>query len=125
MRLFVILGAINMALAVAMGAFGAHGLEGRVAEKMISRWETGAHYHIIHALALVVIGLLIAKFSGQTNMMQLAGWFLFIGIILFSGSLYVMTLTGITKLGMITPLGGTSFIIGWLLVAVAAWKASM
>lgn len=124
MKLFVILGAINMALAVAIGAFGAHGLEGRVTEKMVDRWATGAHYHIIHALALVAIGLLMAKFHDQASLLQTAGWLLFAGIVLFSGSLYTLVLTGVTKLGAVTPLGGLSFIIGWILVTIAAVKSS-
>lgn len=125
MRLFIILGAINMALAIALGAFGAHGLEGRVTEKMINRWETAAHYHIIHALALVVVGLLITRMSEQASLLQIAGWVLLVGIILFSGSLYTLVLTGVTKLGAITPIGGVSFLIGWILIAIAAWKASV
>lgn len=121
MKLFLVLGSINMFLSVAIGAFGAHGLAGKVSERMLENWQTGAHYHIVHALALLFIGLLVGRL-GPSTLVTTAGWLLFIGIILFSGSLYTMALTGITKLGAITPLGGLSFLIGWLLVAIAAIK---
>ncbi|SEM72909.1 DUF423 domain-containing protein [Lihuaxuella thermophila] len=121
MKFFVMLGSINMALAIALGAFGAHGLAGKVTEKMLSIWNTGAHYHIIHALGLLFIGLLMAK-TGGTSLLNTAGWLLFAGIILFSGSLYAMVLTNVKALGAITPIGGVSFIIGWILVAVFAAK---
>lgn len=122
MKFFVILGSVNMALAIALGAFGAHGLAGKVTEKMLSIWNTGAHYHIIHALGLLFIGLLTAKMGGQASLLNTAGWLLFVGIILFSGSLYAMVLTNVKALGAITPIGGVSFIIGWILVAVSAAK---
>jgi uncharacterized membrane protein YgdD (TMEM256/DUF423 family) len=122
MKTFVILGSINMALAVALGAFGAHGLAGKVSDKMLATWNTGAHYHIIHALGLIAVGILLAKEGGQNTLLTAGGWLLFAGILLFSGSLYALVLTQIKMLGAITPLGGTSFIIGWILVAVAAAK---
>lgn len=121
MRLFLLLGSINMALSIALGAFGAHGLKGKVTEKMIANWNTGAHYHMIHALGLLIIGILISK-ANSAGMLTTSGWLMLAGIILFSGSLYVMALTGITKLGAITPLGGLSFIIAWVLFAIAAYK---
>lgn len=121
MKLFISLGSINMALAIAIGAFGAHGLAGKVSEKMLANWNTGAHYHIVHALALIVIGLLISKI-GPTPSLHWAGWLILAGIILFSGSLYVMALTNIKVLGAVTPFGGVAFIIGWILVAIATFK---
>lgn len=121
MKLFVILGSVNMFLSVAIGAFGAHGLAGKVSERMLENWQTGAHYHIVHALALLFIGLFMDKL-GPSPLVTTAGWLIFVGVILFSGSLYLMALTNVTKLGAITPLGGLSFIIGWVLVAVAAIK---
>ena len=100
------------ALGVALGAFGAHGLKNVVADPShITRWwDVGARYHLIHAVAL----LGVAAHPAQP---RAAGVAFCIGITLFSGSLYLMTLTGITKLGMITPLGGVAFIVGWLLIA--------
>lgn len=121
MRLFLLLGSINMALSIALGAFGAHGLKGKVSEKMIANWNTGAHYHMIHAIGLLIVGILISK-AHNAGMFTTSGWLMLAGIILFSGSLYVMALTGITKLGAITPLGGLSFIIGWVLFSIAAYK---
>lgn len=121
MKLFLILGSVNMFLSVAIGAFGAHGLAGKVSERMLENWQTGAHYHIVHALALLFIGLLADKL-GASPLVTSAGWFIFIGIVLFSGSLYTMALTNMTKLGAITPLGGLSFLIGWILVAIAVIK---
>jgi uncharacterized membrane protein YgdD (TMEM256/DUF423 family) len=121
MKAFVLLGSVNMALAIALGAFGAHGLSGKISEKMLANWNTGAHYHLIHALGLIVVGLLLSK-AGNAPMLGTAGWLLLAGILLFSGSLYVMALTGIKALGTITPIGGVSFIVGWVLVALSAVK---
>ncbi|SHE78380.1 Uncharacterized membrane protein YgdD, TMEM256/DUF423 family [Seinonella peptonophila] len=122
MKTMIILGSINMAFAIALGAFGAHGLEGRVSERMIANWQTGAHYHLIHALAIVVVGLLFLKAGIHTSWLSLAGWTFFAGILFFSGSLYLMALTGVTKLGMITPIGGVAFIVGWIFVTIFASK---
>jgi len=122
MKWFVILGSINMALAVAIGAFGAHGLEGKMPARMLEIWNTGTHYHIIHALALIAVGLLMAKTHGNTSLLSIGGWLLFAGILIFSGSLYTLVLTGVSKWGMITPIGGLSFIAGWILIAISAAK---
>jgi uncharacterized membrane protein YgdD (TMEM256/DUF423 family) len=122
MKLFIMLGSINMALAVAIGAFGAHGLAGKVTEKMLQNWNTGAHYHIIHALALLAIGLLMSKINGPSSLLNIGGWLIVAGILFFSGSLYAMVLTGVKTWGAITPIGGVAFIAGWILVAVTAVK---
>lgn len=119
MKLFLLLGSINMAVAIAIGAFGAHGLSGKVSDKMLANWQTGAHYHLIHALALILIGLTIAKFGNQI-LLTTAGWLIFTGIVFFSGSLYVMVLTNQKILGAVTPIGGVAFIVGWILYSVAA-----
>jgi uncharacterized membrane protein YgdD (TMEM256/DUF423 family) len=121
MKIFFILGSILMALAVAMGAFGAHGLSGKVTEKMLYNWQTGAHYHIVHALAIIIIALTIAKF-GNSELLTTAGWLIFVGIVFFSGSLYVMVLTNVKVLGAITPIGGVAFIAGWIVYTVAVAK---
>ena len=117
MRIFVVLGSVNMFLAVALGAFGAHGLKGRVADEMLAVWQTAVLYHLAHALGLLLVGLLAPHLP-----VKAAGWTLFTGIVLFSGSLYLMVLTGSRPLGMITPLGGVAFLAGWLLLAVAALR---
>ena len=117
MRMFVILGSLNMLLAVALGAFGAHGLKSRVSAEMLAVWQTAVLYHLVHALGLLLVGLLALHLP-----VRAVGWALQGGIVLFSGSLYLMVLTGIRPLGMITPLGGVAFLVGWLLLAQAALK---
>lgn len=112
-------------LAVALGAFGAHGLSARLAPlpdgaARLEWWSTAAHYHLVHALALAVIAFLAARSSSAA--VTVAAIAFAIGIVLFSGSLYVMTLTGARALGAITPIGGLAFLVGWASIAVAAWK---
>lgn len=121
MKLFIIMGCINMFLGIALGAFGAHGLEGKISERMISNWQTGAQYHMIHAIGLFAVGLLLDRL-GSPSLVTTGGWLLVAGILLFSGSLYLMALTGITKLGAITPIGGISFLAGWACIAFAVAK---
>lgn len=112
------LAAVNGFLAVAAGAFGAHALKSRAPERMLAVFETGARYHMFHALALLGVAVLVAR---QAPGAAAAGWAFGVGIALFSGSLYAMALTGITRLGAITPLGGVGFLVGWALLARAAW----
>ncbi|WP_077619976.1 DUF423 domain-containing protein [Bacillus sinesaloumensis] len=121
MKLFLIVGAINAFLAVALGAFGAHGLEGKISEKYLKTWNTAVQYQMFHAIGLFVVAFLADKFS-HVSLITTAGWSLFVGIILFSGSLYVLSISGIKVLGAITPLGGVAFLIGWTLLIVAAAK---
>jgi uncharacterized membrane protein YgdD (TMEM256/DUF423 family) len=121
-KVFLFIGSISMMLAVMLGAFGSHGLQGKLTEKMLNAWNTGVHYHIIHAIGLLVIAMLLDKL-GHQSLVVWAGWFIVAGIVLFSGSLYALSLTGISKLGIITPFGGTAFIIGWIMLAVAVLKA--
>ncbi|SDN42273.1 Uncharacterized membrane protein YgdD, TMEM256/DUF423 family [Fictibacillus solisalsi] len=121
MKLFLILGAANAAVAVMLGAFGAHGLEGKLSERMLEVYKTGVQYHMYHAIGLLAVGLLTGKITGS-GQLHWAGWLMFIGIILFSGSLYALSTTGISKLGIITPFGGVAFIAGWVLLIVAAAK---
>lgn len=117
-KVFVSLGALFALLGVALGAFGAHVLKGKITDHLLANFQTGVHYQLVHALGLVLIGILISIMPSSS--LNWAGWALVAGILLFSGSLYVMALTGVTKLGMITPIGGVLFIVGWLLVIVAA-----
>ncbi|GGF21432.1 membrane protein [Halobacillus andaensis] len=120
MKIFLLLGALNGFLAVALGAFGAHGLEGKVSAKGLSQWEKAVDYQMFHTMALFVTGLLMSKI--QTGLLTGAGWFFLIGIILFSGSLYIYAPSGIKTFAMITPLGGLSFLIGWILLGYAVIK---
>jgi uncharacterized membrane protein YgdD (TMEM256/DUF423 family) len=118
--LWIRLGAILGALAVAIGAFGAHGLKDRLeALHTTATFETAAHYHLIHALALVGVGLVaVAGRSGPA--VSVAGWGFTLGVLFFSGSLYALAVTGIKMFGAITPIGGVAFIVGWIALAVTA-----
>ena len=120
MKLFLVLGAINGFLAVALGAFGAHGLEGKLSEKALGTWDKAVNYQMFHTMALLVTGLLLAKL--QSGGLIWAGWMFFIGIVLFSGSLYVYSVSGIKTFAMITPFGGVAFLIGWILLGYAGVK---
>jgi uncharacterized membrane protein YgdD (TMEM256/DUF423 family) len=114
------IGAILGCLAVGVGAFGAHALKARLESTGLSAtYQTGVQYHFYHALALLAVGLL-AQSGRSGTAIQVAGWSFLVGIVLFSGSLYVLALTGITKLGAITPFGGLAMIVGWIALAVAA-----
>ncbi|TCT26336.1 uncharacterized membrane protein YgdD (TMEM256/DUF423 family) [Melghiribacillus thermohalophilus] len=117
MKLFFIIGAISGFLSVALGAFGAHGLEGRISEKMMKTWEKAVDYQMFHTTAIFVTALLMTKLS-STSLVS-AGWFFLIGILLFSGSLYIYSTSGIKFLAMITPFGGIAFLIGWVLLGYA------
>jgi uncharacterized membrane protein YgdD (TMEM256/DUF423 family) len=121
MKLFILLGSINAFIAVALGAFGAHGLEGKVSERMLEVWKTGVTYHMFHALGLLFIAILISKFPNAATFTW-AGWIMLIGILFFSGSLYALSTTGIKFFGPITPLGGLAFLIAWVLIAVGAMR---
>ncbi|MGO2278792.1 DUF423 domain-containing protein [Psychrobacter sp. AOP7-D1-21] len=110
--------AVNMAIAVALGAFGAHGLEGRVSIQQLEWWHTATLYLFVHALGLLFVGLLIRlKHIAQTT-----AWLLQIGIIIFAGSLYAMTLGAPRWFGAITPIGGILMIVGWLWLAVSTFR---
>jgi uncharacterized membrane protein YgdD (TMEM256/DUF423 family) len=122
-RLFLVLGAANAALAVALGAFGAHMLKARLAPELLAVYHTGAQYHFYHALGLVLAGLALAQFPGSAAL-RWAGWVMLAGIVLFSGSLYGLSLGGWRALGALAPLGGTAFIAAWLLFAVGVWRGS-
>ncbi|SFE62830.1 DUF423 domain-containing protein [Alteribacillus iranensis] len=121
-KLFVILGAVNAAMVVGFGAFGAHGLEGKLSERLMGVYETAVQYQTMHALGLLAVGL-IAAYAGSSSTLSWAGWLLFIGILIFSGSLYTMAFTGISWLGAITPIGGVAFIVGWIMLIISVAKA--
>ncbi|MDQ0200922.1 DUF423 domain-containing protein [Neobacillus ginsengisoli] len=121
MKVFIIIGAINAFLAVALGAFGAHGLADKLGPKYLEIWKTGVTYQMFHATGILVIGLLLGKVSGS-SLFTWSGWLMLIGIILFSGSLYMLSVTKIGILGAITPLGGVSFLAAWILIVIGAVK---
>ena len=121
MRLFLQLGALSAAIAVAAGAFGAHALRSRVEPRMLEVFETAARYQMYHALALVAVSWVVSRTPiGATSAATASGWLFVAGTLFFSGSLYAMTFTGIRALGAITPIGGVCFIAGWLALALAA-----
>ena len=105
-----------------LGAFGAHGLKSRVAPELLVVFETGVRYHMYHALALLAVGWAATRWNAP--LLGIAGWAFVVGIVVFSGSLYVMTLTGARWLGAVTPLGGIAFIVGWILLAAVALRGS-
>ncbi|CAG9606733.1 DUF423 domain-containing protein [Pseudoneobacillus rhizosphaerae] len=121
MKIFLILGAINAFLAVALGAFGAHGLEGKLEPKYLETWKTGVTYQMFHATGLLIIAVLLGKLPAN-SLLSWSGWLMFIGIILFSGSLYVLSVTKISILGAVTPLGGVAFLAAWILLIIVAVK---
>lgn len=120
--MFFAIGTIMAGLAVAFGAFGAHALEGRVEASLIAVYETGARYHFYHALALIVVSVAASRWP-DASLTNVAGWCFIAGIILFSGSLYTLALTGIRQLGAITPLGGVAFIAGWICLTLVALRS--
>lgn len=125
-KLFIQLAALNGALAVIIGAFGAHALKARLTPELLSVYETGLQYHFWHALALLAIGILAYQLPGSRTLMA-SGIAFLVGIILFSGSLYLLASTeirhiGFMPVGLITPFGGMSFIIGWLLLLFSSFN---
>jgi len=121
-RLFLSFAAILAGLSVAAGAFASHALKNSLSQRALEIFETGSKYQMYHALALLVIGLLVYRSEVSSTLLNTAGFAFIAGIVLFSGSLYALSLTGIKLLGLITPIGGVAFLIGWGCLAVAAWN---
>lgn len=119
-RTFLALGAISAALSVAAGAFGAHALRERLPPDLLAVFETGARYEMYHALGLVAVAWAAGRWPGGAA--AAAGWLFVAGTLLFSGSLYALTLSGVRALGAITPLGGLAFLAGWIALAYAALR---
>jgi len=126
---FIVIGAIAAMLAVVLGAFGAHGLRNLVSPAELATYRTGVEYHFYAAFGLIVVGLLESSSKSEAvaparmdRGLAWAGWLMLGGIVLFSGSLYALTLTGLRSIGMITPFGGVAFIVAWALLARAAWR---
>jgi uncharacterized membrane protein YgdD (TMEM256/DUF423 family) len=119
-RLAIVLGSAAMFVAVALGAFGAHALRARLTPDMTAVWQTAVLYHAWHALALLAVGVLLLQWPGQ-RAVEVAGWLFVAGIVLFSGSLYAMALTGVRGLGAVTPFGGVAYLAGW---AALVWAAA-
>ncbi len=119
-RLFFAIGAISAFLSVGAGAFGSHSWRSQMTADLLNVFETGARYQMYHAFGLIAVAWAVARWPGSTA--SLAGWLFIVGTVFFSGSLYLLSLTGRTWLGAITPLGGVAFLAGWLLLAWAAWR---
>ena len=120
-RIFFILGALSAFIGVAAGAFGAHGLKSRISAEMLAVFEVGVRYQMYHAFALIAAAWAQAKWP--SSIVIIGGWLFVIGTILFSGSLYLLSVSGVRWLGAITPLGGLTFLAGWICIAWGAWRA--
>ena len=116
------IGAVSAFIAVAAGAFGAHALRDLVPPERLAVWETASRYQMYHALGLLLTGYLALSGQKTAGPARLSGWLFVAGTVLFSGSLYALTLSGVTILGAITPLGGVAFLIGWLVLAWGVWR---
>lgn len=123
-KLFLVLGALAAMLGVMLGAFGAHALRARLAPDLLAIYQTGIQYHFWHALGLLLIGV-VSLHMPESALLKWAGWVMLAGIVLFSGSLYALALTGVRSLGAITPFGGAAFIAGWALLAIAVGRGAL
>jgi uncharacterized membrane protein YgdD (TMEM256/DUF423 family) len=121
MKTFIIVGAINAFLAVALGAFGAHGLKDRLDAHYLEIWKTGVTYQMFHATGILIIAMLLGK-APMSSLFTWSGWLMLVGIIFFSGSLYLLSLTKVGVLGAITPIGGVCFLAAWVLMIIGAVK---
>jgi uncharacterized membrane protein YgdD (TMEM256/DUF423 family) len=119
-RLFFALGSLSAGIAVVLGAFGAHALKARLAPDMLAAYETGVRYHFVHALALLAVAWACTRWPGPA--VSASGWLFLAGTLLFSGSLYALSVSGVRVLGAITPLGGVAWVVGWACLAWGAWQ---
>jgi uncharacterized membrane protein YgdD (TMEM256/DUF423 family) len=117
-RTFLLIGAVAGFLGVAFGAFGAHALRARLSSEMLAVFETGVRYQMYHALAILLVAALLARTGGW--MVALAGWLFVAGVVIFSGSLYALALTGVRTFGAITPIGGLALLAGWVCLILVA-----
>jgi uncharacterized membrane protein YgdD (TMEM256/DUF423 family) len=120
-KLFITLASLSGMLAVALGAFGAHALKDKLDAYALGVFETAVQYHFYHSFALLAVGI-IALSQPQTALLKSSGWLFILGILVFSGSLYLLSITGVRWLGAITPLGGLALIGGWACLAATGWK---
>lgn len=124
-QIFVSLAAVFGGLSVAAGAFASHALREKISERSLEIFDTGARYQMYHALALLLVALIISRLESPQPILVASGWLFIIGIVIFSGSLYALSLTGVKILGAITPLGGVAFLAGWGALAIAAWSLKL
>jgi uncharacterized membrane protein YgdD (TMEM256/DUF423 family) len=121
-KLFLLFGCVVTGSGVALGAFGAHGLRKTLSPEMMSVYQTGVLYQLVHGVALLAVGLALRQYGG--SLLAGAGWALLLGTVLFSGSLYVLSISSIRYIGIVTPLGGVAFIVGWALFFFAILRSS-
>lgn len=121
-KIFLMAASISGFLAVAIGAFGAHGLKQKISEEMMTVYQTGVQYHFYHTLALLGVGILLQQFP-QSLALKVSGWGMLVGMLVFSGSLYLLALSGTRWLGAITPIGGVALLVAWLALAVAIYQS--
>jgi uncharacterized membrane protein YgdD (TMEM256/DUF423 family) len=121
-KTFLLVGALSGAVSVLLGAFGAHALRERLTPPLLDTFETGVRYEIYHAFAILAVAFALTRWSSP--LLVYAGWAFLIGTLLFSGSLYLLALTGARWLGAVTPFGGIGFIAGWVLLAVGVWQSN-
>ena len=121
-KIFMVIAAILGGLSVAAGAFASHALREKLSERALQIFETAARYQMYHAIALLLVALLLSRTESSQPTLVAAGWAFIIGVFMFSGSLYALSLTDIKVLGAITPLGGAAFLAGWASLAIAAWS---
>lgn len=121
-KIFLAAGGLAALVAVALGAFGAHALKGRLSPELLTVWHTAVEYHLFHALGLLAVGLVAAQLA-ESTLLKWSGWLMLAGIVLFSGSLYALALTGVRWLGAVTPAGGTAFLAAWALFVIAILRA--
>ncbi|MET0380030.1 MAG: DUF423 domain-containing protein [Spongiibacteraceae bacterium] len=120
-KTYLLISAISGFIAVALGAFGAHGLRQKLSADMLAVYQTGVQYQFYHTLALLAVALLLMTMP-PSSFLKWSGNLFAIGIVIFSGSLYVLAISGVRWLGAITPLGGVAFLAGWMCLALAAWN---
>lgn len=121
-KLFLLLGSTSALLAVLLGAFGAHALKNKLSADMLAIFQTGVQYHFYHSLGLLAVGFIATQLPVSSTL-KWSGWLMFVGIVIFSGSLYLLSITGVRWLGAITPIGGVAFIAGWALLAYAIYQS--
>jgi uncharacterized membrane protein YgdD (TMEM256/DUF423 family) len=120
-KIFLLLGSLNAMLAVILGAFGAHALKAKLSRELLAVYQTGVQYHFYHSLGLLAVGMLMLWLPANA-LLKYSGGAMVAGIVFFSGSLYLLSVTGLRLLGAVTPVGGLCFIVAWLLLAIAVWR---
>jgi len=122
-KLFLVAGSLNAALCIVLGAFAAHGLKAKLSAQSLSAFQTGVQYHFYHSLGLILIGVLMLQFQSTGGLLKYSGYSMLAGIVLFSGSLYALSVSPWKWLGPVTPIGGLAFIVAWLLLAIGILKS--